>query len=219
MYAVSIQDNLGGNTDRLLEYIAGSAKMFRNSTLVGVAPTATAPLTLVIPDTLAPGETVIFSYVAKVKGSIDSSIEEIVNEATVVGHETSVAGPTITVDPAPNLTIPKADYAEVTIKKSVDKENIFVGDPLTYTFRLENSGNTEATGVVITDNLPEKFTITSVTSETNGVSTTFEATDYSLDAANKLVLPTSVTKTISVPASTAAGSGLTTVTIVGQITA
>ena len=64
LFGVSMQDNLGGNTDRLLNYIAGSAKMLRNDTLTGIAPTNTAPLTLVIPDSLQPGEVVVFTYVA-----------------------------------------------------------------------------------------------------------------------------------------------------------
>ncbi len=218
LYAVSVQDNLGGDTTRPLTYIAGSARMLRNDVLTGVTPTSVAPLTLVIPETLAPGEVVVFSYVAKVIGDIDSAVTEITNEATIVGHEASTSGPTITVEPAPSITIPKADYADVRIEKMVDKDTIKVGEKLTYTFRLENYGNAEATNIVINDNLPEKFVVESVVSETNGIETTFEPTDYSLDVDNKLILPTSVTKTISVPASTISGVGVTTVTIVGEIT-
>lgn len=218
LYGVSVQDNLGGNTNRLLNYIAGSAKMFKNNVLTGIAPTSVDPLTLVIPNTVVPGEVVVLSYVAKVRGDIESNITEITNEATVVGHEVSVSGPTVTVDPAPSLTIPKADYAEVRVEKMVDKKQISSGENLTYTFRLENSGNIEATNIVIKDDLPAEFVVNSIVSETNGVRTTFEDTDYSIDVDNKLVLPTSVTKTISVPASTDAGVGVTTVTIVGTVT-
>lgn len=218
LYDVSIQDNLGGNPTRLLTYIADSARMFRNGVLTNVVPTSTSPLTLVIPETLEAGEIVVFTYVAKVITDIDSSINEITNEVTVVGHETSITGPTITVTPVPSLTLPKADYASVRITKSVDKDTISRGDTLTYTFELENSGNIEATNVVIKDSLPQDFEIQSIVSETNGVQTVFETTDYSLNADNELVLPTSVTKTISVPAAIISGNGLTTVTIVGTIT-
>lgn len=218
LYGVSVQDNLGGNTDRLLDYIAGSAKMFKNNVLTGITPTSVDPLTLVIPNTIVPGEVVVLSYVAKVRGDIESSITEITNEATVAGHEVSVSGPTVTVDPAPSLTIPKADYADVRVEKMVDKKQISSGENLTYTFRLENSGNIEATNIVIRDDLPAEFVVNSIVSETNGIRTTFDATDYSLDVDNKLVLPTSVTKTISVPASTELGVGVTTVTIIGTIT-
>lgn len=219
LFAVSIQDNLGGDTTRLLNYIAGSARMLRNDVLTGITPTSVAPFTVVIPDTLQPGEVVVISYVAKVIGDIDSDTTEITNTATIVGHETSVSGPTVTVDPSPSVTIPKADYADVRIEKTVDKEQISVGEKLTYKFQLENYGNTEATNVVVEDNLPEEFVVESIVAETNGVQTIFEEADYSLDADNKLILPTSVTKTISVPAASTTGSGRTIVTIVGTITA
>ncbi len=219
LFAVSVQDNLGDNTTRPLTYLDESIVMLRNDILTEVTPTSTSPLTAVIPNALQPGEVVYFMYVAKVRNDVDDARSEITNEVTVVGHETSDSGPTVTVTPPPSLTLPKADYADVTIEKSVDKDEIAVGEELTYTFRLENNGNIEATNVVITDELPENFQVQSITAETNGVTTTFDAADYSLDADNKLILPTSVTKTISIPAKTTSGSGLTTVTIVGTITA
>lgn len=218
LFGVSIQDNLGGNTDRLLDYIAGSAKMIRNDVITDVVPTNVSPLTMIIPNELQAGEVVIFTYIARVKNDIDSSIASITNELEVVGHEISASGTPVTVTPNPTVNISKAEYAEVRISKSVDKENVSVGDNLTYTFRLENSGNVEATNVIINDSLPTNFEVQSVTSETNGVITTFDATDYSIDTNNKLILPTSTTKTISVPAQTESGNGITTVKVVGIIT-
>ena len=217
LYAVSMQDDLGGTT-RLLSYIPCSAKMLRNDVLIGITPTNMSPLTMVIPGTLEAGGVVVFTYVAKVIGDIDASINEITNTVTVVGHETSDMGPTVTIDPPLALTLPIANYADVRIEKLVDKEEIVSGDNLTYTFVLENSGNIEATNVVIKDTLPTGFTINSITSTTNGVVTEFEATDYSVGEGNKLVLPTSTLKTISVPAATSMGVGVTRVTIVGTVT-
>ncbi len=217
IFAVSVQDNLGGDTTRLLNYIIGSAKILKNGVLSEITPTSVAPLTMAIPDTLKSGEVVVLSYVAKVIGDINTDITEITNTATVVGHETSISGPTVTVNSSSSVTIPKANYADVRIKKSVDKGQISAGDTLTYIFQLENYGNVEATNIVIEDNLPEEFVIESIGVKTNGVQTTFETTDYSLDADNKLILPTSIIKTISVPAASETDVGRTIVTIIGSI--
>lgn len=218
VFAISIQDDLGGAEPKL-SFITGSAKMIKDNVITAVVPTNVSPLTIVLPDPLEAGDAVVFSYIAKVKSDIDPAVEEITNTVTVAGHETSAAGPVISVTPPPSLTLPKADYAEVRIEKSVDKDSASIGDKLTYVFRLENSGNVEATRVTLRDNLPENFSIDSVQSETGGVVTVYEATDYSVDTDNRLILPTSTTKLISVPAATASGDGVTVITIVGTIIA
>lgn len=217
LFGLSVQDNLGGGTTRPLTYIAGSVRMLRNDVITEVTPTNTSPLTLVIPGTFEPGEVVIFTYIAKVRADVDAELTEITNEVTVAGHETSAAGEVVTVTPSPTLTIPKAEYADVRITKSVDKDNVIDGDTLTYTFQLENSGNIEATNIVISDNLPANFTVNEISSTTNGTTVTYDAADYSLDDQNKLILPTSAVKTISVPASTTLGNGITIVEVSGII--
>lgn len=218
IYDISIQDNLGGAVP-LLTFVAGSVKMIRDGVVTSVTPTSTSPLTIVLPNALEAGESVLFTYIAKVKSDIAATVTEITNTVTVAGHEGSAAGPVITVTPAPSITLSRADYADVRIEKRVDKDTASVGDALTYIFQLENSGNIEATGVTLRDNLPEKFSVDTIHVETNGVVTEFVAADYSLDTDNRLILPTSTTKLISVPAATLAGSGVTTITIVGTITA
>ena len=107
----------------------------------------------------------------------------------------------------------------IWIEKTVDKDSAAVGDTLNYIIKLENSGNTQAQNVVVRDVLPEKFNTVAIQSEVDGTVTIFDATDYSIDTDNKLILPTSTTKTITVPPATAAGNGVATVTITGTITA
>ena len=69
------------------------------------------------------------------------------------------------------------------------------------------------------DTLPAGFTITGVQSVTNGVTTTYTPADYTLDTAtNTLTLPgTGSAVTISVPAATAAGPGVTTIIVSGTV--
>lgn len=219
IFAVSLQDDLGDNINPLLTYLSGSVRMIRGDTITAIVPTHDAPLTIVMPDPLAAGESVTFSYIAKVQADLAASVTEITNEVTVAGHKASAAGDVITVDPSPSLTLPKANYADVRISKTADKSVASVGDTLTYVFKLENYGNVEATGIMLRDDLPAKFLLNAITAETGGTITSFASTDYSLDASNKLILPTSTVKTISVPAAGSSGAGVTIITITGTITA
>ena len=100
----------------------------------------------------------------------------------------------------------------------MDKAVVSSGDTLTYTFVIENSGNIPATNVVITDTLPQGFAIISIQSETDGVITVYDEEDYTVGADNTLILPTGDGVSITVPARTQAGNGVTTVTIVGTVT-
>lgn len=214
LYDVSVQDDLGTDVSTYLE---GSARLIRNEEITSVTPTNTDPLTLVLTGILNPQEKIIYSYVARVNADIDSGTTQITNTVTAAGHKESAAGEVLTASPA-SLTLNRAQYADVRIEKAVDKQVVSSGDQLTYTFRLLNYGNIAATNVVITDALPTGYTIQSITSQSQGVTTTFDTTDYFIGEGNVLRLPTSTTKTISVPASTVSEVGLTTVTIIGTIT-
>ena len=164
---------------------------------------------------------VTLTYVARVNSSIPDTLTEITNTAIIQANEGSTTGNVITVSPTPTLTLPLEDYADVSMSKAVSSNEITIGETFSYTITLTNSGNLDATGVVITDVLPDNFVISSITALTNGVLTTFGASDYTVDpVTNTLTLPdASSLLTITVPASTTTGDGTTVVTITGSITA
>lgn len=219
LYVVTIQDNLGGETSQLLSYVENSAQLYFDDTLMAINPTSITPLTFVLPNELPAGESALISYIAKTEGDIDPEIIEITNNATITGRRTSASGSLVTVTPSPSVTLPIANYADVRVEKLVDKQEIRTGEELTYTLNIRNSGNTDATNIIVSDVLPENFNITSITSETNGVITTFTADEYTIGENNTLTLPTSQTKSITVPANDGTQDGLTIITIVGTITA
>ena len=216
LFNLTISDDLGG-TGTPLSFIDGSAYLNFNGAISPIIPTSVNPLTFVIPRTVESGDIVTVDFLMRVNSAILNDVNEITNTSTISANEGSATGPLLTLSPNPSVTILREEYASVSIKKSVSETNINEGEPFSYTLELENSGNLPATGVVITDVLPEGFVISSITSTTNGVTTTFGNTDYTVDpTTNTLTLPTNPDVEIIVPAFDD-GVGLTTIVITGQI--
>ena len=220
LYNVTVSDDLGG-AGTPLTYIIGSASLNYNGTNTPITPTTVNPLSFVLPNTLASGDLATITYIAKVNSTLADTITTITNTATIQANEGSPTGNIISVTPSPSITLSLADFADVSIIKTVSSDSIEIGEPFSYTITLSNTGNLDATGVVITDILPDNFEITSITSVTNGVQTTYSADDYTIETStNTLTLPSTTSAlSITVPAATALGSGTTTVTITGSITA
>ena len=217
LYNLTFTDDLGG-TGTPLSYIDGSAYLNFNGAISPIVPTSVSPLTFVIPNEFASGDRATIDFLVRVNSGISSTVSEITNTSNITANEGSVTGPVLTLDPSPSVTIAREEYASVTITKSISDTNITEGEPFSYTLELENSGNLPATGVVITDVLPDGFDISSITMTTNGVTTTFASADYTVDTAtNTLTLPINPAVEIIVPSSTNGAVGLTTIVINGQI--
>ena len=217
LYNVTVSDDLGG-VGTPLSFVLGTATVNIDGTNTSIIPTSVNPLTFVLPTPLAAGSQATITFVMRVSAGLDSSVESITNTASITANEGSVAGDVISVDPAPTATITLEDFALVTINKSVSADEILPGEVFSYTISLENSGNLNANGVVVTDVLPGGFDINSITAVTNGVQTIYSPGEYSVDpTTNTLTLPVGSGAEIIVPAATASGSGLTTITITGTI--
>lgn len=217
LYNLTFTDDLGG-TGTPLSYITGSAYLNFNGAISPIVPTSVNPLTFVIPNEFGAGDRATVDFLVRVNSGISSDVNEITNTSSITANEGSATGPVLTLNPSPTVTLLREEYASVTITKSVSDTNLTEGEPFSYTLELENSGNLPATGVIITDVLPEGFDISSITATTNGITTTFTSADYTIDTAtNTLTLPTNPAVEITVPASTGGAVGLTTIVINGQI--
>lgn len=217
LYTVTISDDLGG-LKTPLSYVDSSATLNVNGVSSFITPTSTSPLTFVLPSPLAAGETATITYVARVSSSLGEDVETIVNTASISANEGSTSGTSISVTPSPSFTLSRGEFANVTISKNVSSSQVTQGETFSYTLTLSNSGSLDATGVVITDTLPTGFEIESVTSRTNGVTTTFSASDYTVESStNTLTLPTGSSLSITVPGAVGGVNGTTVITITGSI--
>jgi len=150
---VTLTDNLGGfieGTQTLtpLSYVNGSAQYYVNGVLQP-APAVTAGESLVIGGITVPaGANVTVIYVAVVNGSAPLDIgDSIANTVTVTGD--GIVTPLSATETVSALSRP-----ELAITKSLTPTTVIENGRLTYTFTIQNYGNTPADAadnVTVTD--------------------------------------------------------------------
>ena len=125
----------------------------------------------------------------------------LVYQATVNGFAPLTLGSEIentasigTTDPQTvSATVPAASYADVSITKEMAPDPVSTGDTMTVTFTIENRGNADATGLLLTDDFPLALSDVSVT--VNGA----PISDFTFENST-LTLPAGTQTTLSVPA-------------------
>ena len=186
--SVELRDDLA---EGQLSYVPGSAQLVDGTTVTPLAPTATDPLTFVLPETLAEGETVTVVYLAQVSDALQAPLPDITNTVTV-----SAAGVEGVTDTA---TITPEQYANLTIVKAADRSEVAPGDTLNYTLTITNSGTLPAENINIEDYLPANIaSVDAVYLSVNGDEETL-TTNYSYDPMTRLFVLPSV-ESLIVPA-------------------
>lgn len=193
---LTVTDNMGeyGNAIRPLTYVDGSVKLFRNGVLQ-TAPTVTMEAPLTISGISVPaGGNALLIYSASVNQFAPLDVDgAITNTATITG--TGVSTP-ITV----TETITAATEALLTISKSINPSTVSENGQLTYTFIIQNTGNTAASAddqITVTDTFNPTLNPISVTYNGNPWSS---PTNYTYEPTSGLF--TTVAGQITVPAAT-----------------
>lgn len=196
---LTITDDLGAYTVGLetrtpLTYVDGSFAYYANGVLQAGATALAGPPLVISGINVPAGGNVLVIYEASVNGFAPlASGSTIVNEATITG-----AGLTAPIELSETITV--ANAAQLSITKSLTPETVVENGQLTYTFTIQNTGNTAA---VATDNatVTDLFNpiLENITVALNGTVLT-EGPQYAYDETSGLFQ--TVAGVITVPAAT-----------------
>lgn len=182
--ALTVTDDLGGypfDTGVVypLSYVDGSLRYFINGVPQTAAPAVTAGPPLVISGVTVPaGGNVQLIYEARVTGFAPR------DSNSGIRNSISIDSPGRAVPLTASADVTVVDEPVLSITKSLSPETVSENGELTYTFVLQNSGNTPADAA---DNVAVQDTFTPVLNNIavtyDGVALT-EGTDYTYDAAS-----------------------------------
>ncbi|MDM8363612.1 DUF7507 domain-containing protein [Bacillus thuringiensis] len=149
--------------------IPASTTFIPNSvTINGVQQSGAQPALGVNIPNIAPGETVTVTFQVNVISVPPSS--------SIMGNDTILYSYTVDPNSAPATTSTSTNIATnpvldamITMVKSVDQTLVTLGDTITYTTILTNSGNTNATNITFTDLIPDGTTFITDSVTINGI--------------------------------------------------
>ncbi len=178
---IAVTDDLGAytvgaNTVYPLTYVDGSAKLFINGALVPT-PTVTGGPPLVISGITVPAG----ANASVVYEAVTNEFAPLESGATVVNTAT------VTADGVPDIvseaTVTARDETNLTIAKAISPATVTDNGEITYTFVIQNTGNTPAVAtddVIVTDTFTPILNPIAVTYNAEawaeGVNYTYDAT-------------------------------------------
>ncbi|MCU4739697.1 cell surface protein, partial [Bacillus paranthracis] len=138
--------------------IPASITFIPNSfTINGVQQSGAQPALGVTIPNIAPGETVTGTFQVNVI-SVPPSNSIMGNDTILYSYTVDPNGTPITTSISTNIVTNPVLDAMITMVKSVDQTLVTLGDTITYTTILTNSGNTNATNITFTDLIPDGTT-------------------------------------------------------------
>lgn len=138
--------------------IPASTTFIPNSvTINGIQQLGVQPALGVNIPNIAPGETVTVTFQVNVL-SVPSSSSIMGNDTILYSYTVDPNGTPVTTSTSTNIVTNPVLDAIITMVKSVDQTLVTLGDTITYTTILTNSGNTNATDIAFIDLVPDGTT-------------------------------------------------------------
>ncbi|MDM5427036.1 DUF11 domain-containing protein [Bacillus mycoides] len=117
---------------------------------------------------IAPGATVTVTFQVTVI-SVPPSSSIMDNDTILYFYTVDPSAAPVTTSTSTNIVTNPVLDAMITMIKSVDQTLVTLGDTITYTTLLTNSGNTNATNITFTDLIPDGTTFVSDSVTINGI--------------------------------------------------
>lgn len=204
-----VLDNFGGVD--YIEYVSGSGAIYKNGSIEKPETICCVPLVFSLTP-LLPNESVILTYLCKVRNNIPLSVQNINSSVEVTGYTNNS-----TITNVASVIINRAKTAELKIVKSASATSVVSGEIFSYYLTIENEGLVDAEISKINDGLESGFKVLSVRIKSgDNKAVELKTGDYLIDGGNNILIEAkNGIEKIIVPARVGDTASKTTITITG----
>lgn len=204
-----VLDNFGGVD--YLEYVSGSGAIYKNGSIEKPETISCVPLVFSLTP-LLPNESVILTYLCKVRNNIPLSVQNINSSVEVTGYTNNS-----TITNVASVIINRAKTAELKIVKSASTTSVVSGEIFSYYLTIENEGLVDAEISKINDGLESGFKVLSVRIKSgDNKAVELKTGDYLIDGGNNILIEAkNGIEKIIVPARVGDTASKTIITITG----
>ena len=204
-----VLDNFGGVD--YIEYVSGSGAIYKNGSIEKPETISCVPLVFSLTP-LLPNESVILTYLCKVRNNIPLSVQNINSSVEVTGYTNNS-----TITNVASVIINRAKTAELKIVKSASATSVVSGEIFSYYLTIENDGLVDAEISKINDGLESGFKVLSVRIKSgDNKAVELKTGDYLIDGGNNILIEAkNGIEKIIVPARVGDTASKTIITITG----